>query len=328
MLNAVPQITVTWDNNSTALAPLEPIVQIADADDDDVTLTYAWYKNGFRDAALANITAVPAEKLAPGQTWKLELEASDGESTADLVQSTFTVPNLIPRGEITLVSSNVWFNEETVLSAESSTDLDGEIVGYRWTMDGMSASGPKATFVLASDETVTLTVTDNDGDEHSTTIDLVVSTGPSVQNLQLVYDGAQEVKVTWAWTGESTSFNVLRNGVVVGTTNETEFVDLPPMSGTNTYTVQPQDEERVFINGADTERILTTVGEVKPPAPSDGLGLAWEACCYWHWPCCSGGSIEEVAGHEPLDHLVHRLLIAACTHAWFSEPQRGWRRHL
>ena len=66
---------------------------------------------------------------------------------------------------------------------------------------------------------------------------------------------------------------MLRNGVVVGTTNETEFVDLPPMSGTNTYTVQPQDEERVFINGADTERILTTVGEVKPPAPSDGLGF-------------------------------------------------------
>ncbi|MDP6199471.1 MAG: hypothetical protein QF531_01755, partial [Candidatus Poseidonia sp.] len=221
----------------------------------------------------ANITAVPTEKLAPGQAWTLEVEANDGESTAGPFQSTFTVPNLIPRAEITLLSSNVWFNEETVLSAESSTDLDGEIVAYRWTMDGWSASGATATLVLASDETVTLIVTDNDGDEHSTTIDLVVSIGPSVQNLQLVYDGAQEVKLTWTWTGESTAFNVLRNGVVVGATNETVFVDLPPMSGANTYTVQPQNDERVFINGAETGSVLASVGEVKAPAPSDALGF-------------------------------------------------------
>lgn len=294
VLNAVPQITVIWDSNSTALAPLEPMVQIVDADDDDVTTTYAWYKNGFRDAALANITAVPAEKLAPGQTWTLEVEASDGASTADPVQSTFTVPNLLPRAEITLVSSNVWFNEETVLSAESSTDLDGEIVTYRWTMDGLSASGAEATFVLTSDETVTLTVTDNDGDEHSTTIDLVVSIGPSVQDLQLVYDGEEEVTLAWTWTGESTAFNVLRNGVVVGTTNETAFVDLPPISGTNTYTVQPQNDERVFINGADSGSILTSVGEVKAPAPSDALGFVLGgvlllALAFLQWRVYRGG---------------------------------------
>ena len=45
--------------------------------------------------------------------------------------------------------------------------------------------------------------------------------------------------MTWTWTGDVASFNVLRNGERVATTNEMTHVDLPLMSGLNTYTCNP-----------------------------------------------------------------------------------------
>ena len=115
-----------------------------------------------------------------------------------------------------------------------------------------------------------------------------VGIGPSVQNMELFYDGEQEVKLMWTWNGPQTSFNILRNDVLIGTTNETTFLDLPPLSGENAYTVQPEDGERVFINGAKTQSIEAAVGDVEVPQPSEisgyvlgGLLLLGTALLQW-----------------------------------------------
>ena len=286
--NAAPDITILWDENSTSLLALAPTVSVVDIDGDVPVSTLTWYKNGFRDASLTNATSVPAQKLAPGQAWTLEVVSSDGENSSGIVQRTFTIPNLAPQARIDLVSSNVWFNEATVLSGTSSIDLDGEIVAYRWTMNEHVALGPQATFLLETDQTVTLTVTDNNGAQHSVELALEVGIGPSVQNMELFYDGEQEVKLMWTWNGPQTSFNILRNDVLIGTTNETTFLDLPPLSGENAYTVQPEDGERVFINGAKTQSIEAAVGDVEVPQPSEisgyvlgGLLLLGTALLQW-----------------------------------------------
>ena len=127
IVNAVPHVNISWPFEANALQNLVPIITVTDADGDAASFTTTWYKNGFRDAGLANATSVPAEKLAPGQTWKLVVEASDGELTTSSQAST-VLENLPPVAEMTLVSSAVWFGETTVLSAAASSDLDGELV--------------------------------------------------------------------------------------------------------------------------------------------------------------------------------------------------------
>lgn len=271
--NAPPVITVTWPEDANALSDLSPALQVEDVDGDAVTSTVAWYKNGFRDAGLSNLTSVPAEKLAPGQTWTVSVDATDGEATSENVQSTFVIPNLAPTAVIEVVSSNLWINEEIVLSAASSTDADGSIASYRWTWDGQSQTGAVANLLLSDSTSVTLTVTDTNGETDEETLTVSVSTGPTVFNMQTLQDGSGEVRLLWSWDGDDVSFNVLRNGVVVATTTEMAYTDAPPMSGANTYTVQPFNDERTFNSGAHEMEVNVLLSVQDDPAPSGGLGL-------------------------------------------------------
>jgi len=271
--NAPPVITVTWPEDANALSDLTPALQVEDVDGDAVTSTVAWYKNGFRDAGLSNLTSVPAEKLAPGQTWTVSVDATDGEANSENVQSTFVIPNLAPTAVIEVVSSNLWINEEIVLSAASSTDADGSIASYRWTWDGQSQTGAVANLLLSDSTSVTLTVTDTNGETDEETLAVSVSTGPTVLNMQTLQDGSGEVRLLWSWNGDDVSFNVLRNGVVVATTTEMAYTDAPPMSGANTYTVQPFNDERTFNSGAHQMEVNVLLSVQDDPAPSGGLGL-------------------------------------------------------
>ena len=272
IVNAAPEVNIAWPSEANALQNLVPVIAVTDADGDAASFTTTWYKNGFRDAGLANATSVPAEKLAPGQTWKLVVEASDGELTTSRQAST-VLENLPPVAEMTLVSSAVWFNETTVLSAEASTDLDGELVQFTWSWDGATATGASLELVLTKDTEVHLLVSDDLGATAETTLQLTVSTGPAVQNLRVFNDGNGKVDLTWEWNGEAVEFNIHRNGQFIATTNSQSYQDLPPMSGVNTYTVQPVNDERTFLNGADG--IATTLQPIilEEPGPATGLGL-------------------------------------------------------
>ena len=46
-----------------------------------------------------------------------------------------------------------------------------------------------------------------------------------------------------------------------------------PMSGQNTYTIQPVNDERTFNGAAKETAINVLVGEQEEPAPSSGLGI-------------------------------------------------------
>jgi len=272
IVNAAPEVNIAWPTEANALENLVPAITVSDVDGDAASFTTTWYKNGFRDAGLANATSVPAEKLAPGQTWTLVVEASDGELTTSR-QATTVLENLPPVADMTVVSSAIWFNETTVLSAEASTDLDGELVQYTWSWDGTTATGASLELVLTKDTEVHLLVSDDLGATAETTMQLTVSTGPSVQNLMVFNDGNGKVDLTWAWNGNAVEFNIHRNGQLIATTDGQSYQDQPPMSGVNTYTVQPINDERTFLNGADG--ISTTLQPIiqEEPGPATGLGL-------------------------------------------------------
>ncbi|MGB2276429.1 MAG: hypothetical protein ACPH5S_05605, partial [Candidatus Poseidoniaceae archaeon] len=50
------------------------------------------------------------------------------------------------------------------------------------------------------------------------------------------------------------------------------FTDRPPMSGANTYTVQPVNDERTFQRGSDDVSVLVNDVEIVVPEPAAGLG--------------------------------------------------------
>ena len=237
--NARPQAVVTWPENPTSLTDLVATIETEDADGDAIVVSTTWYKNGFRDASLTNATVVQADRLAPEQTWRLVVVASDGTETSDSIESTITLVNLEPTATIQLLSSNVWYNETTVLSGAASSDPDGTDLRYDWTWATGSSTGETLALVLMENTVVTLTITDEHGATHQTDLSLDIAIGPDVRNLQVINDDRGNVRLSWSWTGEQAAFNVLRNGVLVGSTNATDYEDQPPISGTVTYTVQP-----------------------------------------------------------------------------------------
>ena len=127
--------------------------------------------------------------------------------------------------------------------------------------------------VLTEDTEVMLTVTDDSGATSNTTVQLDIDIGPNIQNLAVFSDDKGNVKLTWSWTGETVAFNIFRNDNLVGTTEAMTFEDLPPLSGRNTYVVQPVNEERVFINGADETSVLLEAFAIEEPGPETGLGF-------------------------------------------------------
>ena len=272
IVNGAPTVSISWPEQATSLVDLAPSIEVDDVDGDTTTITTTWYKNGFRDAGLANATVVPASKLAPEQTWRLVVEASDG-SLSQSTDASVVLVNLAPLAHIDLVSSSVWFNEATVLSAASSSDADGEVVRFIWSWDESTSSGDTLDVVLTQDTTVMLTVFDDSGAASNTTVQLSVEIGPNIQNLAVFSDDRGNVKLTWTWTGDAVAFNVFRNDNLVGTTEATTFDDLPPLSGRNNYLVQPVNDERVFINGADEVSVLLDAFAVEEPGPETGLGF-------------------------------------------------------
>ena len=271
IVNAAPEVNITWPSEPTALIDLMPLLSVTDVDGDETTFATTWYKNGFRDASLTNATSVGAEKLAPGQEWKVMVVASDGDKM-NSNEAMIVIANLQPSAAITVVSSAVWFNETTLLSAETSTDADGELVHYTWSWDGTSATGSTVAVVLTEDTEIRLVVTDENGATAESTLLLDVTAGPSVQNLQVSDDANGHVDLTWTWLGGAVEFNILRNGELVGTTDDLAYQDQPPMSGANAYTIQPVNEERIFLNGADEVSTTLQPIVVEEPGPASGLG--------------------------------------------------------
>lgn len=272
ILNAAPQVNVVWPSEVSALVDLVPTINILDLDNDLTSFSTTWYKNGFRDAGLTNATSVSADKLAPEQTWRMVVEATDGQAVTS-VEASVVLTNLQPVAEILMVSSAVWFGETTVLSAENSADADGELVEFTWSWDGTSATGPSVSLVLTETTEVHLRVVDDLGATAEHTVELEVMAGPVVQNLRISNDKDGGVDLAWAWTGEEVAFNILRNGEMVATTDRLVYRDLPPMSGLNTYTVQPVNDERVFIHGADATSTVLEPITVEEPGPATGLGF-------------------------------------------------------
>lgn len=122
-------------------------------------------------------------------------------ATAEVAAVAPEVPNVAPTANISTTVSGMTVN----VSGASSSDPDGTIQSYAWNFgDGATATGVTAshTYTTAGNRTVTLVVTDDDGESASTTVEVAVGLPTSVElvaessSWRYYYDAAAPVQ-TW-----------------------------------------------------------------------------------------------------------------------------------
>jgi PKD repeat protein len=109
--------------------------------------------------------------------YTVRLTVVDQDSTASFVEVLVKIVNRAPEAKGEATPTEVKTLEEVSFTGLASKDDDGSVLWYRWDFgDGSVAYGPDVAHVFLDDGeyTVTLTVTDDDGSEASTTLTVTV----------------------------------------------------------------------------------------------------------------------------------------------------------
>ena len=286
IINSDPFVTTTIDDSINSQQDITLFIESSDDDMDSIEITsITWFRNGFREGSLDNATIVPSSYLGPGQVWSVEVLVTDGEATG-VSSTSITISNAPPTSTITVLTESAYAGERVQLTGESSSDPDNRIVGYQWAWSSSSAgqsstSGTDVSFLmpLSGSVSITLVVTDESGAvDESTTVVQALPALPCPSLTSTLDDG--DVNLAWSWDSqESADFNVYRNGVPLGETNETSFSDTPSILGLTTYKLTVAIGDRTLESDCQSPSTQITIDtqaadfdEGPPPALGFGLG--------------------------------------------------------
>jgi hypothetical protein len=279
IVNSAPTVSVSLSSNVTALGPLNLTMVTEDADGDGVETDIMWYRNGFLEGSLAGEIGVPNQLLGPGQTWAVHVTPTDSDSTSGATAiKTITVLNIEPIAQINVQNEVIWIGEQTTLDATQSSDVDGQIVEATWSWIDIagtisSDSGLEIQIIPPSNTVVTLTVLDDMGATATVDVQLSAVQGPVITDFNTESKG-KSVVLEWDWNGPNATFNVLRNGILVGTTSSKSYTDTPLFAGDTSYAIQPQIGDMTLIAGtSDAQSILIEPAAADVPGPSSTGGL-------------------------------------------------------
>jgi len=280
IVNSEPNLSITLNQTITSQDDLFLQTIISDVDEDLLEISsITWLRNGFREGSLDDVSVVPSSYLGPGQEWSVEVIATDGESSV-VSTSSIIVENAPPSAHITVLTESLYAGERVFLSALASTDSDNSIVHYKWVWASGSASGLETSFLMPPSESldVSLVVTDESGSSNSTLLTLESIPALACPNLVHTVSG-NDVDIEWTWASSvQASFEITRNGVVVGKTNTTSFTDSPNLIGTSNYQLQTMLEDRILESPCQSPSIAVVIesSSVEPqqgPSSVAGLGL-------------------------------------------------------
>ena len=280
ILNSDPVLSLTLDDSVTSQDDLSIQTTLFDLDGDSTQIeSITWFRNGFREGSLDDATNVPASYLGPGQEWSVEVVATDGESSV-LSTASIIIENAPPRAQITVHTDSLYAGERVTLSALDSTDPDNAIVRYQWIWPDGIGSWLEASFLMpmSGSTEVTLIVTDESGATNTTSRILDSLPALACPNLAQTVSGS-DVQLDWTWTSPvSASFEITRNGVVIGITNETTFNDSPSLMGTSTYQIQTILGDRILESSCQSPSVDVVIESAsveieQGPSSLAGLGL-------------------------------------------------------
>ena len=276
-------LTVTDDDGATAQTAQEvtvitglPTAQLAattdrlrvdvdgsaSADPDGTVETYEW---DFGDGGTATGPQATHTYAAAG-AYTVTLTVTDDDGQTATASQDVTVDPGLPVAQLSWSSTRL----TVALDGAYSSDPDGEVVAWEWDLgDGATASGRTVehTYATAGAYTVTLTVTDDDGQRATTTQEVVVSLADPVaafthttSRLVATLDGSSSSDtdgsvVGWAWD--------LGDGATASGAQVEHTFDAP-----GTYTVRltvTDDDGRTASTSQDVTVVLA------PPVASFGL---------------------------------------------------------
>ena len=279
ILNSEPLVSVSLQN-VTSQNDLPVQIDITDIDGDvtEVT-TITWFRNGFRESALDGATTAPSSYLGPGQEWGVEVNVTDGDANV-ISAASIIVENTPPSAEISVLTDVLYAGERATLSGLTSTDPDNSIVRYQWFWENGASSGVEASFLMpvSGSVDVSLIVTDESGATNTTIITLETVSALACPNLTRTVSGSI-VQLDWTWISPvPATFEISRNGVVIGMTNETTFTDTPNLLGTSNYEVQTLLGDRILESSCQSPKVnadidSTTIEFDEGPSTFAGLGL-------------------------------------------------------
>ena len=283
IINSEPSVTATVSDSINSQEDITLIIESSDIDSDSVEITsITWFRNGFREGSLDNATTVPSSYLGPGQIWSVEVLATDGEE-AGVSSTSITISNAPPTAIITVLTEYAYAGERVQLTASTSSDPDNRIVAYQWSWSSSQAgqsstSGTDVSFLmpLSGSVSITLVVTDESGaTDESTFVIQSLQALPCPSLTSSLED--ENVNLAWAWNAqESADFNVYRNGVLLGQTNQTSFTDTPSILGLTTYKLTVTIGDRVLESSCQvpsTQITVDTQAASFDDGPSTTLGF-------------------------------------------------------
>ena len=180
---------------------------------------YAWT---FGDGGTST-EAKPSHTYGAAGTFTVNLTVTDNRGGSHSVTHTVAVApilNAAPEADFTSIALGLTAS----FDASSSTDPDGSVVSFAWTFgDGANATGvkPVHTYAVEGTYSVTLTVTDNDGEPGSVTHSVVVTKPPVEPDAVIVAKdefartasngwGSADVGGAWTRSGSAANLSVSR----------------------------------------------------------------------------------------------------------------------
>ena len=279
IINSDPLLSVALEN-ATSQDDLVLQTSISDIDDDVTEVsTITWFRNGFREGSLDGASIVPSSYLGPGQEWSVEVNVTDGTSYV-LSTTSIIVENTPPSARISVLTDDLYAGERVTLSGLDSTDPDNSIVRYQWIWLNGASSGVEASLLMPASGVVevSLTVIDETGATNSTSIIIEPISALACPNLTQTVSDAN-VQLDWTWASSTpASFEISRNGVVVGVTNETTFTDSPNVLGVSNYEIQTLLDDRILESPCQSPSVsveidAATIEFDEGPSTVAGLGL-------------------------------------------------------
>ena len=283
IVNSAPQVTAQLPESITSDQNLVLTLESKDSDSDTVEYQINWYRNGFKAGQFANLTEIESQFLGPGQTWSVEVTASDGTASTTANSAQTLIENILPTPVISVLEDNLWRGEVLTLSAELSSDQDGLITNAIWSWsDSNGNSGQlvglnREIILNAPGATISLTVIDDAGGKNTTSRSITLTSPPSISNFYVTIDGVN-ANLNWDWTGPAANFHVYRDGVLVAVVDNTSFMDSPDLAGTHTWAVSAIVDGVELGEGnpelqSSAELDLTSLEETGSTSATSGLIL-------------------------------------------------------
>jgi len=229
-------------------------------DPDGYIVSYFW---DFGDGTNAT-SMIVGHAYSDDGIYTVRLTVTDNDNKTDLTTAFKTVLNRPPIAFFTESSEIVDTNETIHFDASGSYDPDGSIVSYFWNFgDGTNATGVTTSNSYTEDGvyTVTLTVTDDDGDIGSANSTITVSNRPPVASFT--------ESATMVLTGETIQFDASSSydpdGTISsylwsfgdGSTGTGKIVDhWYADDGTYTVTLTVVDNDGAKTSTSDTKTVL------------------------------------------------------------------------